>query len=243
MTKTQGAERNESLYIRVYFVLEALLYVAIQYAQEFLAVRPMKNIMYASIVVNTVMALWLYAKYGRREVKRWDNLLALGLAVNCVADAFLTLIGGEAMQIPGYISFCTVEAVYAVYLKPDRKNLTARVIVLLALWLFAWGIHLFTFANAAGLLNISLLSVNVFAAWAARRRNPDRPSLLFALALTSFLVGDISVGAELFLTPGTLPYVLVEHAVWIFYVPAQVLILLTYYARIRRPALESGKAS
>ena len=219
--------------MKIYLILEAIMFVAIKIAELTLPTRPMKIVMYTAIVINTVAALWLYRRYGKISRRQWDNLIALALMVNCAADIFLTLIGGERMFIPGFALFCTVEAIYAVYLKPGKINLVIRA-VLFALCLFvARQLHLLTPANAFGLLNLSLLSVNVVSAWNARRREKSKASLLFAFALSSFLIGDISVALEIFTAEGTLFHTISALAVWTFYVPAQVLIVLTYHERIR----------
>ena len=219
--------------MKIYVILEAIMFVAIKIAELTLPTRPMKIVMYTAIVINTIAALWLYRKYGKNARRQWDNLIALALMVNCAADIFLTLIGGEQMFIPGFALFCTVEAVYAVYLKPGKINLALRAVLFALCLLVARQLHLLTPANALGLLNLSLLSVNVVSAWNARRREKSKASLLFACALSSFLIGDISVALEIFTAEGTLFHTISALAVWTFYVPAQVLIVLTYHERIR----------
>ena len=218
--------------MKIYLILEAIMFVAIKIAELTLPTRPMKIVMYAAIVINTIAALWLYRRYGKTARRQWDNLIALALMVNCVADIFLTLIGGEGMFIPGFALFCTVEAIYAVYLKPGKINLVIRAVLFALCLLVARQLHLLTPANALGLLNLSLLSVNVVSAWSARRREKSKASLLFAFALSSFLIGDISVALEIFTAEGMLFHTISALAVWTFYVPAQVLIVLTYHERI-----------
>ena len=225
--------------MRLYVILEAILFVAIKIAELALPVRPMKIVMYTAIVVNTAAAIWLYRKYGRTARRQWDNLIALALMVNCLADVFLTLIGGEQMFVPGFALFCTLEAIYAIYLKPGRINLAVRAVLFALFLLVARRLDLLTLANALGLLNLSLLSVNVFSAWIARRREKSKASLLFAFALSCFLIGDVSVALEIFTAEGTLFHTIAALAVWTFYVPAQVLIVLTYHERIRPKAVSA----
>ena len=228
--------KREGQEMKIYVILEAIMFVAIKIAELTLPTRPMKIVMYTAIVINTIAALWLYRRYGKISRRQWDNLIALALMVNCAADIFLTLIGGEGMFIPGFALFCTVEAIYAVYLKPGKINLVIRAVLFALCLLVARQLYLLTPANALGLLNLSLLSVNVVSAWNARRREKSKASLLFAFALSSFLIGDISVALEIFTAEGTLFHTIFALAVWTFYVPAQVLIVLTYHERIRLKA-------
>ena len=219
--------------LTLYLLFEAVTFVAIKIGQYTLTRDITRFIMYAAIVENTVMAVWLYRRYGKNASDKRDNLIFCALCVNCVADIFLTLISGPSVYIPGFACFCTVEAIYAAYLRPDTRNLVIRAGLFVAALLFARAINLLTLPNALGLLNLTLLGANVVCAWLARRREKSLPSLLFAVGLTSFFAGDISVALEIMLPAGTLAQRLVTLAVWTFYVPAQVLIVLTYREKLR----------
>ena len=218
--------------LTVYLLFEAVIFAGIKIGQYTLTRDITRFIMYAAIVGNTVMAVWLYRRYGKSASEKRDNLIFCALCVNCVADIFLTLISGPSVYIPGFACFCTVEAIYAAYLRPDRRNLIIRAGLFVAALLFARAINLLTLPNALGLLNLTLLGANVVCAWLARRRERTLPSLLFAIGLSSFFIGDISVALEIMLPAGTTAQKLVTLAVWTFYVPAQVLIVLTYRQKL-----------
>ena len=219
--------------VTLYLLFEAAIFVAIKIGQYTLTRDITRFIMYAAIVGNTVMAVWLYRRYGKHASDKHDNLIFCALCVNCVADIFLTLIGGPTVFIPGFACFCTVEAIYAAYLRPDRRNLIIRAALFVAALLFARAINLLTLPNALGMLNLTLLGANVVCAWLARRREGTLATLLFAVGLTSFFIGDISVALEIMLPAGTAAQRIVTLAVWTFYVPAQVLIVLTYREKLR----------
>ena len=219
--------------LKVYLLFETVIFLAIKIAEYTITRQTTKFIMYSAIIGNTVMALWLYFHYGKTAPDRHDNLIFCALMVNCVADVFLTLTGGERMFIPGFACFCTVEAIYAAYLRPDTRNLLVRAALFAASLVFAWSIHLLTLPNALGLLNLTLIGANAVCAWLAWRRERTFPALLFAVGLTCFLIGDISVALEIMLPVGTFAQRLFTLAVWTFYVPAQVLIVLTYSERLR----------
>ena len=218
--------------IRAYLLIEALIFVAIKIAQYTLTRNETRFVMYAAIVVNTIMALRLFTRYGKAAPDKHDNLIFCALMVNCLADIFLTLIGGPTVFLPGFACFCTVEAIYAAYLRPSTRNLIIRAAAFIASLVFAYSIHLLTLTNALGLLNLTLIGGNAICAWLAWRRERTFPALLFAVGLTSFLIGDISVALEIMLPVGTLAQRLFTLAVWTFYTPAQVLIVLTYAERL-----------
>ena len=218
--------------IRAYLLIEALIFVAIKVAQYTLTRNETRFVMYSAIVVNTIMALHLFTRYGKSAPDKRDNLIFCALMVNCVADIFLTLIGGPTVFLPGFACFCTVEAIYAAYLRPSTRNLIIRAAAFIASLVFAYSIHLLTLTNALGLLNLTLIGGNAICAWLAWRRERAFPALLFAVGLTSFLIGDISVALEIMLPVGTLAQRLFTLAVWTFYTPAQVLIVLTYAERL-----------
>ncbi|MBR4212233.1 MAG: hypothetical protein IKR84_07600 [Oscillibacter sp.] len=219
--------------IRVYLAFEALVFVAIKVAEFTMPVQLTKCIMYSAILGNTVMGVHLFWRYGFSPSYRHEALIFCALLVNCVADIFLTLTGGENMYIPGFACFCTVEIIYAAYLRPDFRNLCVRAALLAVALLFAWSVHLLTFPNALGLFNLTLVGANAVCAWLARRTDRTFAALLFAFGLTCFFIGDISVALEIMLPAGTPAQWAAKLAVWTFYVPAQVLIVLSYAERIR----------
>lgn len=249
--------KTEALPLRIHLMVEAVFLLAIETAQFLLpeGAQTTKNIMFSAVAANTLFALWLWVRYGRRCPDSWQNILALGLGLTCLADVLLTLTGGERMFLPGFAAFCAVEAVYAVYLRPDRRNLLLRGAAFLLALAAVWaadrlsGVPLLTLPNALGILNLTLLAGNVVCAWLAFRRKraqggvssplPDplhsrfpclSAACLFAAGLSLFLCCDICVMLELF-TTGT-AHRMAAHLVWPFYLPAQVLIVCTYRARI-----------
>lgn len=230
---------SEQKALKAYLLFEVVIFIAIKVAEFTLTRQYTKFIMYSAIVGNTVMALYLRRRYDKSASDGPSNCVFAALMVNCVADVFLTLTGGPTMYIPGFAAFCTVEALYAASLRPDTRNLVIRVLVFAASLVFAWSIRLLTLPNALGLLNLSLLGVNVVCAWLAYRRTPGDAARLFAWGLTSFIVGDISVALEIMLPEGTTFQRVATLAVWTFYVPAQVLIVLSYRQRLKEGALAS----
>lgn len=223
--KNLGNTDAEKTLIKIYIAIEALLLIAIQTNMIMHWVR-LGVLGYPAIVVNTAVAAYFYARCGRTLRDRHDNLIAYALFVTLIADWFLTYVdadyGGLTYEY-GLTAFCTVEILYAAYLRAGPVSILARA-VLFAPGLFA--LHkagLLNAESALGLLNMVLITVNVIDAWAAKRQNI---SLLFKLGITLFLCCDASVMIRV-LTSGWVSDA-VSFMTWIFYVPAQLLLTLSY---------------
>ena len=229
--------------VKLYLAFETAIFIAIKVCEFTLTRSVTRFVMYAAILGNTAMGIHLYLRYGKTASGNRENLIFCALCVNCVADIFLTLISGPTVYVPGFACFCAVEAIYAAYLRPDGRNLRIRALVFAASLLFANSMRLLTLPNALGLLNLSLLGVNVVCAWLARRREQTLSALLFACGLTSFLIGDMSVALEITLPAGTAAQRIATLAVWTFYVPAQVLIVLSYREALRPAAKHGGNGT
>ena len=231
---------------KIYLTAAIIIFIAVKITEFTLQIQTVRIIRYSEIVLNTVMAIWIYISYGRFKSQSRENLIALALLITCGADFFLTLNGGGTMFTPGVTLFCIVETVYMIYLNPDKINLLFRAVLLILLTLIAWRLGLLTIGILLGVLNISLLTANMFAAWVIARREKDKPSLLrtiqntqdkpsllFAIGMTLFLICDINVGLEVIFPEGTAIYTAAYFTVWTVYIPAQVLIVTTYYKKIR----------
>ncbi len=225
--------RNDAAVLRAYFIAEAVIFAAIKLAELSLPMPTVRLIRYSAILLNTAMTVWIYTAYGRTSPMRRENLLALGLGITCGADFFLTLLGGGAMFGPGVGLFCAVETVYAVYLRPSRANLIARGILFVLLSMAAWALGVFTVPILLGVLNLSLLALNVVCAWKACLADRDNTSLLCAVGFSLFLICDTNVALEVMVPEGSLVHTIAMLTVWTVYVPAQVLLVLTYYRLVR----------
>ena len=78
-------------------------------------------------------------------------------------------------------------------------------------------------ANAMGVLDITLLLVNMIFAWMPASA---KTSLLFKIGITLFLLCDVAITIRS-LTSGKFKY-MVDLFVWIFYIPSQIAITLSY---------------
>ncbi len=218
-----NAEKN---LIRVYIAVEAAILVAIKITQAMHVGRIINGCMYSAIVVNTLVCAYFFAKYSRTISNKRGNLIACALFVTLIADWFLTFVGkrySAEAYVYGLIAFCTVEVIYALYIRPTVSTVIGRVL------LFAAGAFGLIKAGLAGseavlgLLNMVLILFNVIDAWTVRRHDLG---LLFRLGLLLFLLCDTSIMIRT-LTSGAVKEA-AHFMTWIFYVPAQVMLVLSY---------------
>ena len=225
---TETGTRNENTLLLAYLAVELLLLIVGEATYEMSNGMPCTIARYGAIFLNAVIAGIWFIRYGRSDRKDHSNLLAYGLFVTVIADFFLTWLGTEAYYIPGFIFFCIVEIIYAMYLKTTWRGYLLRFnIYIIALILLALSKQA-TVAYAIGLLNIVLVTTNAISAWTKHKQDV---SLLFRIGIVLFFLCDISIvisGA----TEGTFSLV-VSYLTWAFYAPSQVLITLSYVRSIR----------
>lgn len=178
-------------------------------------------ILFSAIVLNAAFALFAYLAIGRSIAPRRERLIVLALYITVVADLFLTYLG-RTFAIPGVICFCAVETVYAAYLKSSRASILLRVYLFMILFCAAIAMNSVSVLNVAALIDIAILSVNVFDAW---RPRCDRPNLAFRIGIILFLCCDLCVGL-CDLIPGQIGMI-TGFLIWVFYIPSQVLITLS----------------
>ena len=223
--KIPGNTDAEKMLIKAYIAVEAVLLIAIQ-ANRIMHFTRLGVIGYPAIVINTAVAAYFFAKYGRTLRDRSANLIACALFVTLIADWFLTFRGarhGTPAYIYGAAAFCLVEILYAAYLKAGTGSVIARAALFAAGLLGLHRAGMLNAESALGILNVILVLVNVIDAWAAKRRDA---ALMFKLGITLFLLCDITVMMKVVTHGGTRTSL--SFMTWLFYVPAQVLLTLSY---------------
>ena len=122
----------------------------------------------------------------------------------------------------GVALFCVVQTMYMLYLKPSRRNLAARPIILVAGICVLGLIKMITVQNILAVLDIKLLGMNVACAWQQSRK--IRRRLLFAVGLSLFFCCDVCVGLRSILPQELSTLMLI--LIWVFYIPSQVIIVV-----------------
>ena len=120
-------------------------------------------------------------------------------------------------------AFCTVEILYAVYLKAGTGSVIVRAALFVAGLIGLKKAGMLNAESALGILNVTLVMVNAIDAWAAKRRDA---ALLFKIGITLFFLCDATVMLKV-VTHGGVRTAL-SFMTWLFYVPAQVLLTLSY---------------
>ena len=225
MAGTMNAcRRIVSAYLAVEVVLFALIHVC-----EIFELGLLTNVsMYASVVLGTIVALWFYARFGKSAGNKRANIIVAGLIATAVSDIFLTLIDTEWTLLPGFVAFCVTEVVYWGYVGFSLRSLVARIGAMIALFALIWSMGELTFSHAVGLIDIALVLCNAAQAWLNRKTGV---SLLFAIGITLFFCCDASIAVRI-LSAGVVHDVSAL-LVWVFYVPAQVFITMSYVHSVR----------
>lgn len=153
-------------------------------------------------------------------VRGGDKLIALAVGFAVAADAFL-LVAGEYWPA-GIALFLCVQTVCLIRLRlwgaPRAWPLRAGLTLLLGLILHY--AQLATPLNLLAVLYFAQLLSNTVLAWHIRRR-------LFAAALTLFVCCDVCIGLYHILPLSPTLSHLTALGMWLFYLPAQVLFVLS----------------
>ncbi|MBR2706833.1 MAG: hypothetical protein IKE74_06260 [Mogibacterium sp.] len=221
-----GNTQRENNLIRAYIIISATLLVLIKTVQIMHAGRVINVCMFTAIAVNTAVTAYFYLRCGRTIEDRNSNLIAYGLFATFVADLFATLFARGFNSTPyiiGISCFCVVEIIYAAYLRAGRATVILRVAVIAAVLIILRAAGMFKTGIALGLINIILVMANVLDAWVIRRF--DAP-MLFRIGIALFCACDLSIAIRTVTSGGI--HQAAAFVVWIFYVPAQLLITLAY---------------
>jgi len=172
---------------------------------------------YASIVLCALAAVCSACRGG-------DRLTAVALACTLGADTFLLLL--DRCYLLGVLLFLGVQVCYALRLAREGAGLAlpARGLLWAALTAALWLPGLLTPLTAAAALYLSSFLVNL----ALSRTCPGRPGHLLTWGLALYLCCDVWVG--IYNYPQLFPPALhaaAEVCMWLFYLPGQVLLVLS----------------
>ena len=209
------AERAPSVPVRAFLAAEGCCYAA--FAVLDLAGRggltiPVK---YGGILLCLAFAALCALRGG-------DRLVPAALALTACADWFLLVRNDH--YAAGVALFLCVQTVYLVRLRRNRAGSACRLRSGLALGagLAVYALDMASPLNLLAALYYSQLLSNTALAWSLGRKQRR-----FALGLTLFVGCDTCVGLFNTLPAASPLYPAVSVAVWLFYLPSQVLIALT----------------
>ena len=197
--------------------MEAILYAAFLVWDVTIGGRGSNPIKFAGILLCLVYSLYLGHLGGSR-------LVPAALALTALADVFLLLL--DADYALGILLFCAVQGLYFVRIVRSGGR---------SLWGLRLGLFLLSLVvlNLLGLLiPLNILALfyftNFFCNALASLGCSGWPRRLFSIGLWLFLCCDVCVG--LFQNPQLVPPAMspfVSVGMWLFYLPAQVLITLS----------------
>ena len=212
-----------------YLAIELTLYVLIFLTSDLLNAW----ICYSAIILNFVMAMILFKK------SKNVFLTEVALLMTCFADLFLVILNPK-VQLVAMIFFCITQGCYFLRILFNTNSKKQRIFhigiraVLSVLGILATFLVLKEKTDALAVISVFYfvnLFLNVVFAFIGCKK-----SALFAVGLLLFMCCDILIGLNvasggyLTFTEGTLLAWLAEPPInlaWGFYVPAQVLIVLS----------------
>lgn len=217
---------RDTLVFRWFLIAEALLLCAIE-ACVVCSLGMLTNVsMYLSVLVAVGFALHHYVLNGKVARGDYANLIVCGLVTTAAADLFMTLLPFGWAIIPGFVLFCVVQSIYAVYLRVDTRALVSRAALIAMSIAVLACVHMLTPINVAGMAYLVFHLCNVVRAWRLCGRGVP---LLFCAGLTCFFLCDASIAVRM-LSTGVV-HNIAAFLVWVFYVPAQALIALATASR------------
>ena len=196
------------VFTAVFLALECLLYVTFLVLDLTGRGGQTIGLKYAGILLCLLYSLFLTLRGG-------DRLVLFALLFTAGADWFLLR---NVRLILGLCLFLVVQTLYLLRLRRmgSESRVGLRCILALAMGLAVTALDMLSVLNLLVALYFSQLLSNTILAWIARKR-------VFAIGLTLFVCCDICVG--LFNLGILYPVALV--GMWLFYLPSQVLIVLS----------------
>lgn len=202
----------------LFLATEAVLYAAFLTWDLTIGGRGSAPIKFGGILLCLFYALYLHKLGGSR-------LIPAALALTALADVFLLLL--DAHYALGILLFCLVQGLYFVriYRSNGGRSLWGLRLVLFLLSLPALNaLELLLPVNVLALFYFSNFLCNALSSLSC----PGWSMRLFSVGLWLFLCCDLCVG--LFQNPQLVPPAVnafVSVGMWLFYLPAQVLIALS----------------
>lgn len=166
--------------------------------------------------------------------------LPLGAFVILFADVFLVLIKDltrvgvftfmtvENAKTIGFFIFGLVQVIYAYYLGLNKSRIIIRVGFYAVFIVVVLVSGLYTPDRLSACLSMSQLILNIVYGWIEYDKKRSRASLLFAIGISIFFVGDALITVRMFLHSDSLIREIVRFLVWVFYIPSLVVLTSAY---------------
>lgn len=254
MNKIKLSEKN--LILTVFVAVESLLYIVFNVISILQPYESVESIVlkYLSIILCLICATVMLFKYYRNKDA---VLVVVALIFTAISDLFILVLdecfdqnGLFPLQYNiGLFTFMIAHCIYLYRLYADRIKkiwitLVVRAVLIAILAGVVCGLSGFNLLVFEACFYIVILGGNVVDGFIICKRS--RKNLLFAIGLLCFLLCDIFVGlqnADMLGIDIRSAYRIITNFIWIFYVPAQVLFVLSISKdgmsnKIEKPAEE-----
>lgn len=169
-------------------------------------------------------AALLFAILGEAAFAKEER--AIGISLFAICQIFLTIRNSTGLR---------VKLAYANHVQ-KKKLLLSSLVIFLILIVFSDLLRFLTNVNSSAIVVLLYGIVLNASLWAGLSSNmlgllPTINSKLTAFGMICFYCCDILVGLDAVLEPG-LPWLLANSFIWVFYIPALVLLALSCYKYI-----------
>lgn len=208
-----------------YLIMEILVYII--FLSLDLMQLPSTQLKYLSICLCFAMGVYLFVVQ-----RSW--LIFLAMAFTLTADTFLLLL--DDYYLVGVAAFCVVQTLYGgcLIFHSDWKWIILRGILFIPALAILYHLDSLEWLTVASAWSYTQLIANVIHAYVIRR-NYERAKM-FLLGLLLFLGCDTCVGIYNLTAylPGLISADVMElsaFCMWLFYLPAQVLIIMSFWKK------------
>ncbi len=198
----------------IFIALEALIYVSYLAVDLGFASADSIKLKFISICLCLVFSALFTALGG-------EKLITAAMVFTLAADSFL-LVQNSNYAL-GVALFCVVQAIYfyMLYRENGKTLLPVRIVLLAVALILLWKMNMLSGLNVLVAFYFTGFVCNVIQSFGAEDR-------LLGIGLVLFLCCDICVGVfNLPQLAGTQIYSFATFSMWLFYLPAQVLIVLS----------------
>lgn len=200
-----------------FIAIELVIYLCYLASDFHLSAADGTGLKYASIWICLAFSAIFSAQGG-------EKLVTAAMVFTLAADSFLLFLNNRYAL--GIALFCVVQAIYFYLLYRESKKLlwTLRIVTLALALILLWRFDMLSRLNALAAFYFSAFVCNVVQSFGLK----GGQGKLFSLGLVLFLCCDICVG--LFNLQQLIDmrlYYFAGIGMWLFYLPAQVLIVLS----------------
>ena len=225
----------------LYLLAELAIFAAFVYFDAKDQILLSNHVKYTGIAVNTLALLVILGckkKTAGAIYEKRNTWIVLALLLTLGADTFLILL--DTNYFLGVCLFCLVETCYALYLLSRSihkgRDICFRLAILAAAILIPARMDILDALTAAAIYSMVMLTWNVIFSMGNWGRERGRANCQLAWGLLLFWLCDACVGLRNITDYiPKIPAIIPQAAgtlIWIFYLPAQVLILLSLANRI-----------